>query len=334
MHMERILKALKKYLIPREENHHRPHLLRPRMVVFVIMLAFVVESVFLLGASYVVPRSKLFGIILVSVLVDGTNAARVANNMPALRVNPLLQVAAQKKADDMVMNGYFAHTSPAGISPWYWFEQAGYNFSAAGENLAVDFSDSADVTNAWMNSPGHRANILNDGFTEIGMATAQGTFEGRQAIYVVELFGTPAVAPPPFVKTVAAAGAPTAKPAPQNIAIAPTIPVTKFSEVATASEQGFAKGAAITEPAPTPTPAPVTSQTNIVQKAAVDPRKVVDYFYLAIASIFAIALLLNVFIKIHTQHPQLILGGMLVIMVAGLLVVLNDHIVLLHAAVL
>jgi hypothetical protein len=92
----------------------------------------------------------------------------------------------------MAQNGYFAHTSPEGKSPWYWFKQGGYVFNYAGENLAVDFSDSADVERAWMNSPTHRSNILNNKFTEIGVATAVGTLNGRQTTFVVQEFGTPA----------------------------------------------------------------------------------------------------------------------------------------------
>jgi len=88
----------------------------------------------------------------------------------------------------MAANSYFAHTSPSGVTPWDWFEKVGYQFSYAGENLAVDFSNSQDVTNAWMNSPEHRSNIMNSNFTQIGMATAQGTLNGQPATFVAEEF--------------------------------------------------------------------------------------------------------------------------------------------------
>jgi hypothetical protein len=122
----------------------------------------------------------------------------------------LLTVAAQDKANDEATKGYFAHTSPQGLTPWYWFQQVGYNFDYAGENLAVNFSDSEDVTTAWMNSPEHRANILNTDFTQIGIAAAQGVYEGEPTTFVVEEFGTPApaAAPTPFVDTASAATAP------------------------------------------------------------------------------------------------------------------------------
>ena len=137
-------------------------------------VVLVAESAFVFGAKYLVPQSKLFGIIDANALVDETNQKRVANGLPDLQVSPLLTAAAQEKANDMATKGYFAHTSPQGLTPWYWFEQVGYSFDYAGENLAVNFSDSQDVTDAWMNSPEHRANILSANFTQIGMATAQG----------------------------------------------------------------------------------------------------------------------------------------------------------------
>src|SRR5271169_1805453 len=186
--MNRARKTLRKYFIPQEENDHKPHILRPQSVAFVLVVALAVEGALWFGTSQLAPRSQLFGIIVANTLIDETNQNRVANAEPALEVSPLLEAAAQAKVNDMVANNYFAHTSPSGLTPWYWFEQVGYGFTYAGENLAVNFSDSQDVTDAWMNSAEHRANILDANFTQIGMATAQGTYDGHPATYVVELF--------------------------------------------------------------------------------------------------------------------------------------------------
>ena len=358
--MKRVRKTLKKYFVPHEENDNKPHLLRARSVAFVLVIAFAMESFFLFGASYLAPRSQLFGIILANALVDGTNASRASNDISSLAVSPLLQVAAQEKVNDMVANNYFAHTSPAGLSPWYWFEQVGYNFTYAGENLAVNFLDSQDVTNAWMNSPEHRANILNGNFTQIGMATAQGTFQGRPAVYVVELFGAPAPAAPPaealfpFVNT-ATAAANTGSKIPSSIGtkaiVKQTIIAASGSQVAISNPTFVAvKGASTGTAAATTTSSASTTvlaplggaavgtllpqpQSNPVQQAAANPRRVLDYIYLAIIVLFALALGINLFVKIRIQHPQLIFGGMLVILVAGLLIVFNQH-MLASAAIL
>jgi len=121
-----------------------------------------------------------------------TNRDRTTANVKELKVNPLLEKAAQAKADDMAARGYFAHNTPEGLSPWYWLNEAGYKYVFAGENLAVNFNDSNDVQRAWMNSKGHFLNILNPRFTEIGIATSTGVYKNRIAVFVVQFFGAPA----------------------------------------------------------------------------------------------------------------------------------------------
>jgi hypothetical protein len=128
--------------------------------------------------------------VVSAVLVNLTNEDRAQNSLETLTINPELVKAAQAKADDMAAKGYFAHKSPEGLEPWYFFRAAGYQFEYAGENLAVDFTDSGDVERAWMNSPRHRANILDGRFTEVGIATAVGTYQGRTVTFVVQMFGT------------------------------------------------------------------------------------------------------------------------------------------------
>jgi uncharacterized protein YkwD len=132
-----------------------------------------------------------FSAIYAAVLVDLTNQNRTAANVSELKVNALLEKAAQMKADDMAAKSYFAHNTPEGKTPWYWFKEAGYNYVYAGENLAVNFQDSEDVEKAWMNSRGHFLNIMNPKFTEIGIATSTGIYKGRTAIFVVQMFGKP-----------------------------------------------------------------------------------------------------------------------------------------------
>lgn len=129
--------------------------------------------------------------IYTSVLINLTNRDRVLNNITELKINPLLEKAAQMKADDMAQKSYFAHNTPDGKAPWYWFTEAGYRYKYAGENLAVNFQNSEDVQTAWMNSRGHFLNIVNPKYTEIGIATSTGLYKGREAVFVVQMFGTP-----------------------------------------------------------------------------------------------------------------------------------------------
>ena len=137
----------------------------------------------------------LVSTVLPAVVVDLTNQERADVSAQPLQRSSVLDAAAKMKAEDMAKNEYFAHFSPTGVSPWYWFDKSGYVYAHAGENLAIHFTDSSEVVEAWMNSPAHRENIVNGKFTEIGVGTAKGKFEGYDTVYVVQLFGTPAVAP-------------------------------------------------------------------------------------------------------------------------------------------
>lgn len=130
--------------------------------------------------------------ILPAVIVTETNKERAADQLEPLVRNAVLDEAATRKAEHMAAGQYFAHFSPNGVSPWYWFDQVEYSFVHAGENLAIFFTDSSEIVEAWMDSPTHRANILDANYREIGIGTAKGTFDGYDTVYVVQLFGTPA----------------------------------------------------------------------------------------------------------------------------------------------
>jgi hypothetical protein len=125
------------------------------------------------------------------VLVAFANSDRRALGQRTLVLNPVLSQAAHLKAADMAQRDYFAHVSPEGVEPWHWFREVGYRYRAAGENLAVNYYDSQALHRAWMDSPGHRDNILREQFTEIGIGTATGTYNGKPALYVVQMFGAP-----------------------------------------------------------------------------------------------------------------------------------------------
>lgn len=369
--MNTVADRVKNHFIPNANNDYKPLVLRPRIIAFVCLVVLIAESAFVFGTSYIVPRSQLYGIVQANALVDETNQNRVANNLPALQVSPLLQAAAQEKANDMASKGYFAHTSPQGLTPWYWFENVGYQFDYAGENLAVNFSDSQDVTSAWMNSTEHRANILSADFTQIGIATAQGIYNGQSATYVVEEFGTPApvaTAPVEFVNTAQAQSVPTAAPMPQVAStpvkvttaksttkktsapapadVVPTV-VAIQNSIDTNSAQTFVavKGADAQAGSTTASAGAVTApasaiglnqpeQSNWIQKLFSDPLTVANDFYLFLIVLFGVSLVLNIFIKIRIQYPTLITSGLIVIVISGLCILLNQNIGLLHAAVL
>jgi uncharacterized protein YkwD len=126
-------------------------------------------------------------------LLSGTNAQRVRDHESNLALNSKLSAAAQAKANDMVERDYWSHVTPDGKTPWTFLKGSGYQYRLAGENLAYGFLDSGSVITAWMNSPEHRANVLNDDYEEVGFGVATSSdFQGSgRATVVVAMYGTP-----------------------------------------------------------------------------------------------------------------------------------------------
>lgn len=117
---------------------------------------------------------------------DLINKQRTQNGLSPLKENSELQRVARIKAQDMVNNNYFSHTSPTYGSPFDMMKSFKISYNAAGENIAGNSSNSSAVT-AWMNSPGHRANILNSSFNQTGIGVVTGSKYGK--IYVQMFIG-------------------------------------------------------------------------------------------------------------------------------------------------
>ena len=114
------------------------------------------------------------------------NQQRANNGLSALKMDSEVQRVARIKAQDMVNNNYFSHTSPTYGSPFDMLKSFKVSYRTAGENIAGNSSNSGAV-NAWMNSPGHRANILNSSFNYTGIGVVTGSKYGK--IYVQMFIG-------------------------------------------------------------------------------------------------------------------------------------------------
>ena len=132
-------------------------------------------------------------VLLQSKIISETNLQRQQNgNLSPLTENENLDEAAAAKANDMFVNQYFEHVSPSGIDPGELVQNYGYNYIVEGENLILgNFLSEKEVVQDWMNSPGHRANILNVRYTEIGVAIVKGTYKGESVWIGVQEFGLP-----------------------------------------------------------------------------------------------------------------------------------------------
>lgn len=126
-------------------------------------------------------------------VITWTNAQRKENGgLAPLKENLLLNAAAEAKLKDMFKKQYFEHLSPSGVGPGELVESVGYEYIASGENLALgNFDGDRDLVQAWMDSPGHRANILSTKYLEIGVAVGKGMFEGHETWLAVQEFGKP-----------------------------------------------------------------------------------------------------------------------------------------------
>lgn len=119
-----------------------------------------------------------------------TNEIRDVKALNPLTTNDRLLMAATNKAKHLIQHDYFSHNSPAGKQFSEWVIESGYTFQIVGENLAIGFDTNKQVMKAWMESPSHRANILNDKYKEIGIIVLQGDINGNIQTIVVQIFGT------------------------------------------------------------------------------------------------------------------------------------------------
>lgn len=334
-------KAFKKYFVPHEGNGHRPHILRDEAALAVIGTLLFLELCFLAG-SYAIIGSSFLASILPAVLTEETNARRAAAGVPTLTYSALLEKAATLKAHDMAEKGYFAHTSPAGVTPWYWLGEVGYDFTAAGENLAVNYFDSKDVADAWMNSPTHRANVMNPQFSEIGIGFAEGTYEGKNTVFVAEFFGTPTLAVPavpadtavvPVAVLTDSASSPSVEPLPP--ASVPSLPA-EVTAMMDAAVQDNADDALRASAAGMPVPSATAVKGIAIYRAAASPRRTMGWVIAGFMTVIAAAMAIKIFVTAYARRSQehgLIVNGMIMLIIMVAVLALNSFIGLLPSVI-
>ncbi len=211
--------SLAHVFIPHSNNSYRARFLQlPGLLVLIAFVFLYQEAIDITGKIGVLGYASQ---IPPSEVIKLSNDKRLEAGLSPLSENPLLVEAARQKGLDMLEKDYWAHVSPDGVEPWYFFQSAGYEYRYAGENLARDFSSPVGAVEAWMASPTHRDNLLSDKYSEIGVAVVEGDLNGVETTLVVQLFGTQA----------GAASVPAAQTA-QNVATqsAPTKPVVEKVE--------------------------------------------------------------------------------------------------------
>lgn len=214
----------------------------------IILLLAVFVGLRLIYWHLFLPMSVRASDLTLENILNAINKERSLRNLVLLNTDSRLSLAAQGKAADMEARHYFSHTDPEGNYIWPKIVAAGYTpYLQLGENLAIEFYNTDSLVNAWMNSPTHRANVLNEGFRDQGMGLEFGNADaGQYHSAITNTFGTLAIkkaASSPAVKSeTAPAPKPATKPATQ------TPPPTP---------------APATTPAPAPTPATTAPVSNI-----------------------------------------------------------------------
>lgn len=185
----KVIRAAHTAVVPQAQNHYRPHLIRRQGLSLVIVIVFVLQISYnffqtgsVLGQSTDITRQRLLA---------ATNTQRAREGAIKLEQSQALNSAAQAKVNDMFQNQYWAHTSPGGVAPWQWIKQSGYAYDYAGENLAKGFHTSQGVITAWLDSPEHRENMLDDRFREVGFAVKNGSLNGVNTTLIVALYAAP-----------------------------------------------------------------------------------------------------------------------------------------------
>ncbi len=335
---------IKHFFIPHHGNGHRPHVLRTPAIRTFLAIVVLIEALFLLRTFGILPEAKNFAAVLSSAMVAETNVDRLGENLAELTVNPLLEEAARQKARDMAEKGYFSHVGPEGEQPWKWLKGVGYYYLSAGENLAINFTDSKDVTDAWMNSPAHRANMLSGNFTEIGIGTAEGVYKGKETTFVVQFFGKPyekpiakavvdpvedaevkknvAVTPKPVVKKETPAVIPTTtpevrQPAPPPLPLSTDVAVEpSTSSLAVLGAETKVLEGEVAEAKPT-----------MLGFVMTNPRQTTMYAVLFFAILVAVGLVLTLFFRKKTAHRDLITNALAFLAIILCMLVVNDYFV-------
>lgn len=217
--------SLAHVFVPHSNNNYRARLLQlPGLLVLIAFVFLYQEVIDITGKIGVLGYASQ---ISPAEVIKLSNDKRLEAGLSPLSENPLLVEAARQKGLDMLEKDYWAHVSPDGVEPWYFFQSVGYDYRYAGENLARDFSSPGSAVEAWMASPTHRDNLLSDKYNEIGVAVVEGDLNGVETTLVVQLFGTQAGQ---------TAGVPDNK-APQNVvAQAPGESVAEVVEVKNAPQ--------------------------------------------------------------------------------------------------
>ena len=299
-----MVRFIKHLFLPLQSNNFRPRILEWDYFGFLALFIIGIKILSLVSFEQFL-TGDIYNSISQSDLYTLTNQVRQENKVATLTPSPKLELAAQMKLVDMFQNNYFAHVSPSGITPWNWIGKAKYDYTVAGENLAMNFFNSDETMKAWLNSEFHKRNILLPEFKDIGIAVDSGVINGQSTTVVVQVFGqpkieravvrpisrtTPKATPRPVAQVTAKSTLPTTSPG---------IPVAQVKSEASIGE------------------------TNTGVKAY-SYNLFLEKFMILVFAITLGIMTLKIFVNINVQVPELIVRALILVLISGVFVNLHD----------
>lgn len=329
-------------LIPTAENDYHPKALHFKslsaIVVFLIIFkVFITLFLFAIYPSFVHLSTDIY-----NQMIEFTNKTRIEEGVPPLEVNDFLNQAAYNKAQDMLLNQYFAHNTPDGKRPWQWIDKKEYDYTNAGENLAMNFTSAEVAHLALLKSKSHKKNIVNPKFKDIGVAVLTGEMNGKKTMVLVEMFGKQRRVSQEIKKTIKQ---PVSAEATDAVMENMKITNNNASSLATVRqpEDGGADGlkeeqenikvmgeeidleadySANSVPKEVEVKLSIlNSKSNLVNNIL----KYFDYFMFFGLGFLALLLALNIFIKIEVQRPIVILQSLATIAIIIILITAKFH---------
>jgi len=177
------------WFIPNKKNKFHPAALRTTGLIIFLAIFLAIPL------TYNIITARQFRVlgyatnVNVNDLFNLGNQERTNAGLTALSLNGELSSAAFAKANDMITDNYWAHVAPDGTTPWNFISNAGYQYTAAGENLAKDFNTSSGIISGWMGSQTHKDNVLNSTYQDVGYAVVNGVLGGSETTLVVAMYG-------------------------------------------------------------------------------------------------------------------------------------------------
>ncbi|MBT4210005.1 MAG: CAP domain-containing protein [Candidatus Komeilibacteria bacterium] len=194
---------LRDLFIPNQCNSFKPHALHPKRLAFHAISAITIKVIMVAFALSFPVQAWLSPDILhqqAQKIIQLTNNIRTELGIAPVVENQVLNQAALNKANDMLIDQYFAHVSPDDRALRHWLYDLNYNFRVAGENLAIGFSDADDVVAAWKESSTHYSNLIDPDYTQIGVGVVSGDYNSYETTLTAQYFADPYTVAVPVVE--------------------------------------------------------------------------------------------------------------------------------------